>query len=423
MTKSAGNRSSTILPHHFRHIYLRVNFRFENGELAKLGRRRPRAEGLRRGFSRPADWSRDWRMSLRHCTGAYRSRSGAFRRLGPRCTARGFTLVELLVVIAIIGILVALLLPAVQAARESARRTQCAVNLKQIGLALSNYHDAHKIFPPSSLWPANTSSFMPASTLMANWVILTMPFFEETNLKTSFNLNLSIADPANMAARSTPLVIMLCPSDVYNVTPFDGTSVGLGANWARGNYAANGTLDYMDDDSLGPLSNSWTQTYYRGVMSANIAVTLKKILDGTSKTILVAENRAGLDSSDARGIWAMGGGCASAMFAHGWMGDDNGPNCNQPYADDVFTCNTTTNNFGGNQAMINLGMACYVGNAGSHQQTARSMHADGVQVVLCDGSVQFITDAVQLGTDQNHLGVWDMLNLSADGGTMDGAAF
>ncbi len=333
----------------------------------------------------------------------------------PRPLARGFTLVELLVVIAIIGILIALLLPAVQSAREAARRVQCANNLKQIGIALQTYHDVHVILPPSSLWPAGATASMPNTTLYANWVIMILPFLEESNLRQQFNLNLSICDPSNANARGTQIATMRCPSDAFTDTPFDGSQWSMGSNWARGNYAANAMLDYMDDGSVGGQNSSWSQTYYRGVMGANVSLNLKKIGDGTSKTIAVAENRAGLEATDARGIWAMGGGCASAMYAHGWMGDDNGPNCQSIYADDVFTCNITTADFGGSAALIVYEMPCYIGDAASHQQTARSMHPGGVQVVFCDGSVQFIYDEIQLGTGSTTLGVWDLLNLSNDG--------
>ncbi len=330
---------------------------------------------------------------------------------GPRTA---FTLVELLVVIAIIGILIALLLPAVQAAREAARRTQCANNLKQIGIGLQTYHDVHQILPPSSLWQAGSTASMPTTNLYANWVIMILPFIEEKNLYQQFNLKTTICDPSNAIARGTVISTMRCPSDPYGDTPFDGTTWGMGSNWARGNYAANASLDYMDDGAVG-ANSSWGLTYYRGVMGANISLNLKKISDGTSKTIAVTENRAGLNSTDARGIWAMGGGAASALYAHGWMGDDNGPNCPSIYADDQFTCDLTTTAFGGSQALVNLGMPCYVGDAGSHQQTARSLHAGGVQVVFCDGSVQFIFDEIQLGTGSTTLGVWDLLNLSNDG--------
>ena len=97
------------------------------------------------------------------------------------------------------------------------------------------------------------------------------------------------------------------------------------------------------------------------------------------------------------------------------MGDDNGPNCQSIYADDVFTCAITTSDFGGSANLITLEMPCYIGDAASHQQTCRSLHPGGVQVVFCDGSVQFIYDEIQLGTGSTSLGVWDLLMLSNDG--------
>jgi prepilin-type N-terminal cleavage/methylation domain-containing protein/prepilin-type processing-associated H-X9-DG protein len=339
-------------------------------------------------------------------------------RSAPR---RGFTLVELLVVIAIIGILIALLLPAVQAARESGRRTQCANNLKQIGVALQNYHDVNKILPPNTMYVPGSGTSMPNNNFRANWVISALPFLEETNLHQQFDLTKPISDPANAIPRSQILAVMLCPTDAYNVVPFDGTQYGLGSNWARGNYAANGTLDYMDDGNIGPTGTGWITTTFRGVMGANVACTLRQITDGTSKTIAVGEIRAGLVPVDARGVWAMGGGCASALYAHGYYGDDNGPNCNYILADDVFSCDQVIAALGGTDGtvLIPLGMPCYNGDAASHQQTSRSLHSGGVQVVYCDGSVQWISDTIQLGTGSTNLGVWDMLNLSADGQLFD----
>ncbi len=334
-----------------------------------------------------------------------------------RSAARGFTLVELLVVIAIIGILIALLLPAVQAAREAARRVQCANNLKQIGIGLHNYHDVHKILPPSSLWAAGSTASMPTANLMPNWAVLLLPFMEEQNLANQYNNKFSLCDPNNAAFRATRVSTMLCPTDAYNQVPFDGSQNGwnMGSNWARGNYAANASLDYMDDGVVSNTSNWWSQTYYRGVMGANLSLSYKGISDGTSKTIAVAEIRAGLINLDSRGIWAMSGGSGSVMYAHGWMGDDNGPNCMSQEADDTFTCSAVVNFFGGSEVnLIPLGMPCYAGNASSHQQTVRSLHAGGVQVVFCDGSVQWISDAIQLGTGSTTLGVWDLLNLSND---------
>ena len=120
----------------------------------------------------------------------------------------GFTLVELLVVIAIIGILVALLLPAVQAAREAARRMSCQNNLKQIGIALHNYHDAHKTLPMASPYP-----FVGAEMGVGVWPALILPYMEEQSLHDLFNFDLPAYHPANRPAHTKVVSVYICPTD------------------------------------------------------------------------------------------------------------------------------------------------------------------------------------------------------------------
>jgi prepilin-type N-terminal cleavage/methylation domain-containing protein len=376
---------------------------------------------------------------------------------------RGFTLVELLVVIAIIGILIAILLPAIQAAREAARRTQCSSNIRQAGLAVLNYESARKVLPYGGTWYRKVSGKLTldvsqsyvipldGSNLYKNWVIDTLPFIEGRTVQLTFDLTQPISANANAAARATPLAIFLCPSDQYNQVKFSGKTGSMATelnsfndNWARGNYAANGALGFQSGggyhsyfSAAGPASSGapgWGERYIRGVMGANTSVTIKQIADGTSKTLMLGEIRAGVVSFDLRGVWAMGGS-ASGLWAHGFQGDCNGPNHVDPgfAEDDNQGCSAVQAAVGGAKRLSTLlTMGCSSGGWPNWQQTCRSTHQGGVQICLCDGSVRWISDLVQTGTSvgsnstppsASNLGIWDKLNLSFDGESLSTSQF
>jgi prepilin-type N-terminal cleavage/methylation domain-containing protein len=315
---------------------------------------------------------------------------------------RGFTLVELLVVIAIIGILVALLLPAVQAAREAARRMQCQNNLKQLGLALHNYHDQKGSFPPSVQFdagqqPGNSTNFRP------NWVIMMLPNIEQQNLYDSFDFKQTISHDNNRIQRGTELSFMKCPSDGFTKTKFSGTASGDGNNWARGNYGANGCNSELSWLGVGS-DNQWGSNLKRGVMGSNIALSIAEITDGTSNTMMLGELRAGITDKDRRGIWAMGTAGASSLWWHGFGGDDNGPNfySGQNLDDDLIGCDQIPQ-----ELKVTHKMTCC--NCNSKQATVRSVH---------DGSVHFVANTINTSGSwggSSPLAVWDRLIASCDG--------
>ena len=195
----------------------------------------------------------------------------------PRFARRGFTLIELLVVIAIIAVLIALLLPAVQQAREAARRSQCQNNLKQLGLALHNYHDVHSVFPPESIWgyrPTGTTGAYEARNY--TWLSLILPQLEQSGLHSATDFTLPIWDqllPDGTKIIAQNLEVLRCPSD----GGFDEPSQSHGM--AITNYAGSEGFDWW------PRDNDWLG----GVFTLNGKVPLSDIRDGTSNTIMVGE--------------------------------------------------------------------------------------------------------------------------------------
>jgi prepilin-type N-terminal cleavage/methylation domain-containing protein/prepilin-type processing-associated H-X9-DG protein len=230
---------------------------------------------------------------------------------------RGFTLIELLVVIAIIAVLIGLLVPAVQKVREAANKTQCLNNLKQMGLALHNYHGDKRSFPPGIVsqlvdpswqFPAGNCNAFPAE-LGPGWSFFAyiLPYMEQGNLYRTINLNLPISNPANAAARRTVVPAYVCPSDPgpqdqVNVTtcgspPNPANTPAFMTDAARCSYV--GCLGGGNANNPDPLYGCYENQPFNGVFHRNSRIRIADITDGTSHTIGIGER-----SSDfVQGTW------------------------------------------------------------------------------------------------------------------------
>jgi prepilin-type N-terminal cleavage/methylation domain-containing protein/prepilin-type processing-associated H-X9-DG protein len=196
------------------------------------------------------------------------------------CRRVGFTLIELLVVIAIIGVLIALLLPAVQKVREAANRVSCQNNLHQIGLALHQYHDVQHSFPSGYLCSQPQAD--PDYTSPGwGWAALLLPYVEQGNLAKQINLKLPIEDPSNLAARTRVTKLYVCPSDRSTgiFTIYDKNNMPL-AQAATNSYAACHGVGVDLDEELDD---------FNGMFSRNSQIHIADVTDGTSNTIAIGE--------------------------------------------------------------------------------------------------------------------------------------
>lgn len=198
----------------------------------------------------------------------------------PDCRAPGFTLVELLVVIAIIGILIALLIPAVQASREAARRTTCGNNMKQIGLAIAHYQLAKAVYPSSNT--DNLFTWDAAGTLRNHsWASLIMPYAELSNLNNTIDYTVSAMHAANAAAAATIVPMYRCPS-------FVGPDFTTDVHFPSGKYAIGNYVSLAASD----IDHLWgTEVQPEGVIFPLSKIRPADISDGLSKTVFIAESR------------------------------------------------------------------------------------------------------------------------------------
>lgn len=316
------------------------------------------------------------------------------RRKPLRLAKSGFTLVELFVVIAIIGVIVALLLPAVQAAREAARRSDCQNRLKQLALGMQNYVSARKRLPAGMHKAIDYASTPPnwvyAPNNQATWYWRMGPYIEEQVWADTIDYDKSWSDPANDAPRRVYITLYTCPS---NGQQLSWKESNLWARW-YGNYTVNWGNTNLGQEELGGVRFGGSPfTWNRGISFA-------EIIDGTSKTILMTEVMPPLTSDSG---WH--GPIGDTTVGH-FPGVNTYRTPNVPVPDEVWGNCFPITSANGLPGCIQAPMFA------SQIAAARGTHPGGVLAARCDGSVSFVPNEVDLD-------VWRGLGSSKGGETVD----
>jgi prepilin-type N-terminal cleavage/methylation domain-containing protein/prepilin-type processing-associated H-X9-DG protein len=281
---------------------------------------------------------------------------------------RGFTLIELLVVIAIIGVLIALLLPAVQAAREAARRSQCSNNLKQMGLALHNYHDAVGAFPPGYVSTKGPDGDNAGTGW--GWAAMILPQLEQRNIFDAINFSLAIEAPANMTARLSRVGTFVCPTDPSFMRQFtvvdDSTdSSSLGAPIC--DVAAS---DYVGCFGKGDVSDIPGRDFGEGLFFRNSVIRIADVLDGTSQTIALGEKSQNLARATWTGAIAHSAVPITELIAEGGLSPEGG----------------------GALVLSHTGELDGPNSRPAHADQFWARHPGGVNFAFGDGSVRFVKE-------------------------------
>ncbi len=294
---------------------------------------------------------------------------------------RAFTLVELLVVIAIIGILVALLLPAVQAAREAARRTQCVNNLKQVGVGFHNYHDTFRVLPPAYVIQPGGGGVHgdpDPETRDAGpgwaWGTLLLPFLEQSALHATFDFNLPCWAPENSEPAQTQLSVFLCPSATNTTRPMVVRNAGGDelATFGRSTYVVNAGRDAPWDYAVDSYQGIADGPLYR-----NSPTRFADVTDGLSNTVFGGEHHPLVSDKTWVGVVPGAVVCPTPQFAFS----------------DCDAAATLVNVHSGP-----AGSEGYVihppNNPLAHVDAMYAQHPGGCNVLLGDGSVRFVSETI-----------------------------